>query len=879
MPLASGTRLGRYQILNPLGAGGMGEVYRAHDTRLDRLVAIKILPAELSRDPERRARFEREARAVAALNHPHICTLYDVSHHEEVEFLVMELLDGETLAARLKRGRLQIPEVLSCASEIADALDKAHGLGIVHRDLKPANVMLTRSGAKLLDFGLAKLRAEETPTAGAPTQTTPLTGHGQILGTLHYMAPEQLEGASVDARADLFALGTIVYEMVTGRRAFDGSSQAGLIGAILHATPPLMTRTMPDAPPALERLVAVCLSKDPEDRWSTAHDVLLQLRGIDEISPAAPRASVARSRTRERIAWSAAAAAALAALALAAVVLARRAQTPDVTLDLVSVLPPPQTTLASNEAPQISPDGRQVAFVARDRAGANWLFVRSRDSLAARLLPDTKEATLPFWSPDSRTLGFFTEGQLKTIAISGGSPRAIARAPVPRGGSWSRDDVILFSAQPNEPPYRVPASGGQATPVPVGSGVVGFRAFPSFLPDGHHYLYSELSVRTHTAFNIRVASLDSVDTKELIESRGSAAYARGYLLFLRETTLMAQPFDVRTLQLGGTPTATVENVGFNAITYQALFSVSTDDVLAYETSTPGSQLVWFDRHGQRVGTAGPPGDYNTVCLTADDKRIVYDLADPVSGAVDLWTADIAGARPSRVTFDPAVDFYPVCSPAGDEAIFASIRAGPPNLFRLQLTAPGGEKAIVQSPLPKIATDWSRDGKLVVYSVLHPKTNWDVAVAPISGGPSITALATQAAEFGGRLSPNGRWLTYVSNESGTFEVYVQPFPATGAKWQISKGGGFQPQWRRDGAELYYVTPDKTLIGVEVRTGLSDFAVGAATPLVETRITGWERIPLGSEYAAPADGQRFLVSTATDAVLPITLGLNWAAALRR
>ncbi len=880
MPLSVGSRLGRYEVIAPIGAGGMGEVYRAHDTRLNRAVAIKILPAELSRDPERRARFEREARAVAALNHPHICTLYDISHHADVEFLVMELLDGKTLAAQLERGPLEIADVLSYTIEIADALDKAHGLGIVHRDLKPANVMLTRSGVKLLDFGLAKLREEDAPIANAPTQTTPpLTGHGQILGTLHYMAPEQLEGRTVDARADLFALGTIVYEMITGRRAFDGSSQAGLIGATLHTSPPPMTRVMPGTPPALERLVAVCLAKDPDDRWSTAHDVLLQLKGIGEVSQTAPPASVARSGSRERIAWSAAASTALAAFALAAVLFGRRGQEPEKMLDLVSILPPAHATLESDEAPQVSPDGRQVAFVARDKAGATWLYVRSRDSLAARPLPDSQQATLPFWSPDSRSLGFFAQGQLKTISISGGSPRTIVRAPVPRGGTWSRDDVILFSARPNEPPYRVPASGGQATPVPVASPVVGFRTFPSFLPDGRHYVYLNLSVETHTGFNIKVASLDSVDTTELVQSKGSAAYAGGYLLFLRDAALMAQPFDARTLQLSGTPTAIVENVGFNATRYQALFSVSANDVLAYQAPTPGSELAWFDREGRRVGVVGPPGDYNTVCLTADEKRIVYDLADPISGAIDLWTTDIAGARPSRLTFDPAVDFYPVCSPVGDEAIFASIREGPPNLFRLQLAAPGGEKAIVRSPLPKIATDWSRDGKLVVYDILDPKTNWDVAVAPIAGGASITALATPAAELTGRLSPNGRWLAYVSNESGTFEVYVQPFPATGAKWQVSKGGGLQPQWRRDGAELFYVTPDKKLIGTAVRTGLSDFIVGASTPLVETRMTGWERISPGCEYAVTADGQRFLVSTATDAVLPIMLGLNWTAALRK
>jgi len=856
----------------------MGEVYRALDTRLDRAVAIKSLPAELSGDPERRRRFEREAKSIAALSHPHICTLYDVGHHEGFDFLVMELLEGETLAARLERGRLESAEVLACATQIAGALDQAHRQGIIHRDLKPANVMLTRSGAKLLDFGLAKLRTEGAPIVNGLTKTAQLTGHGQIVGTLQYMAPEQLEGKEVDARCDLFAFGAIVYEMVTGQKAFEGPSQASLIAAILHRTPPPITQVAPDAPPALERLLAVCLAQNPDDRWSTAHDVYLQLKEISQNRHSDPAPGIRRGTLREPLAWGVAAAAILAVIALTTVIIASRGPRSEGGLDLLSVLPAEQTTLANGEAPQISPDGQYVAFVASDRSGKSWLYVRKRDSLTARALPESEEATLPFWAPDSHKLGFFAQGQVKTISISGGSPRTLAPAPVPRGGTWSRDNLILFSARPNAPPSIVPAAGGEDKPVPIAGPFLGFRWFPSFLPDGRHYLYLVVDSRNQTGRAIRVASLDSVETKELVSSRANAIYASGHLLYRREAAVVAQPFNPRTMELSGTPAPVLENVGFNAITFQGLFSVSGNGVMAYQTSTSGSQLVWFDRQGKRLGAALPPGDYNTLCLTSDEKQVVYDQSDPASDNVDLWALDLVGGHPSRLTFDPAVDFDPVCSPAGHEVVFASLREGPPNLFRLMMAAPGSEKAVVQSPQPKIVNDWSGNGQLLVYSVLNAKSNWDIMVAPISGGTASVLVATGAEERNARMSPGGRWFTYVSNETGSFEVYVQPFPITGTKWQVSKGGGHQPQWRRDGRELYYISPDRKLIAVDIKPGGSEFATGESRALMETRITGWGTNQ-GCQYAATADGERFLVSTATDAILPITLVLNWPAALSR
>ncbi len=872
MPLQRGTRLGPYEVLEPIGAGGMGEVYRARDTRLDREVAIKSLPVEWSADAERRSRFEREARAIAALTHPHICAIHDVGHHEGVDFLVMELLDGETLASRLERGPLPLAQVLTHAVQIADALDQAHGRGIVHRDLKPGNVMLTRSGVKLLDFGLAKLQSDAAPPSDGVTGTSPLTMQGQILGTLPYMAPEQLEGRPVDARTDLFAFGAIVHEMATGRRAFDQSSQASLIGALLHAAPPPLTQAVAGAPAALSRVVSVCLSKNPQDRWSSAHDVLLQLR---EIPASLETAQVSRRATpwRERLGWGVAGVAAVVTLVLAVMLAADRTPVPaDRALDVLSMLPAEGTTLDRSEAPQISPDGRRIAFVAIDSVGGSGLHVRSRDSGVVRLVPDTSGASMPFWSPDGGSLGFFADGQLKTVSLAGGSAHAVALAPIPRGGSWNRDGMILFSAQPNLPPFLVPAAGGERMPVPIADGAIPRRLYPSFLPDGRHYLYL-LVDNVLTTRIVGVASIDSEETKDLLRSRSSVVHAAGQLLFLRDTTLVAQPFDVRTQTLSGAPTPIAEDVGVNHLTYQGLFSVSGAEALAYQPMTPGSELVWFDRLGRRQHVTGPAADYNSICLTPDGTRIVYDMADPASGSIGLFAVGLADGRPSKLTFGPAIDFYPVCSPNGGDVAFASLRDGPPNLFRVNVDSPGSEQMILESPLPELVSDWTRTG-LIVYSVLNRETNFDIEAVPVAGGPATTVVATTAEEGNGRVSPDGRWIAYVSNESGAFEVYVKPFPAGGAKWLVSTGGGHQPQWRSDGRELFYLQPDRKLIGVAVRAG-ADFSIGAAAALFDTRITAWARANYGVQYAVAADGQRFLVNTAAETIVPITLLLNWMA----
>lgn len=887
MSLSPGARLGPFQIVSLLGAGGMGEVYRARDLRLDRTVALKVLAADLAGGPDERARFEREARAIASLTHPHICTLYDVGHHEGTEFLVMELLEGPTLAARLESGPLPLREAITCATQVASALAAAHRLGLVHRDLKPANIILTRSGAKLLDFGLAKLRAER-PTGIEGLTRTSVTVEGTILGTLHYMAPKQLEGREVDERADIFAFGVVLFEMLTGKRAFDGASQAGVIAAILHEPPPSVTALVNEATPALERLLTTCLAKGPDDRWSSAHDVWLQLKAF-EAAPDRPAGTPDSAgvdghkagSARQRLPWAIAALATFAALITGAWAWSSsRVPATESRADVLSILPSDDTSLDYREAAQISPDGRLIAFVATDRAGHTGLHVRSRESLDVRLLPGTDEATMPFWAPDSQRLGFFAQGQLKTVALGGGAPQTLARAAVPRGGTWSVDDVILFVGVPSEPPYRVAAAGGEAVNVPIApvEGLPEGRWFPSFLPDGRHYLYLALSEEDRRGGTIRVGSIDAPESQDLMASRTSAAYSAGFLLFRREATLMAQPFDAAGRRLAGPPVPVAEDVGFNAITYQGLFSGADTGDLVYQGLRARSEPVWFDRQGRRLGAVLPPGDYSTICLTPDARQVVYESADPVSGNVDIWVVDSDGGAPSRLTFNQAIDFYPVCGPTREEVVFSSLRDGAPNLYRLPLATPGAETLLLDSPAPKLASDWSSDGRLVVYSVLNRVSGWDIEVMPLDGGPRLTFAGSPAQERFGRLSTDRRWMTYVSNETGTSEVYVRPFPEGSGRWQVSRGGGQQPQWRADGRELYYVAPDRRLIAVEVVVGAAGLSVGRSQVLFDTKLMGWERTGAGALYAATPDGQRFVVNTATDVVAPVTLIRQWAAAIR-
>ncbi len=882
MTLAAGTRLGPYEILAPIGAGGMGEVYKARDTRLERDVAIKVLPPHLSASEEMRQRFEREAKAISQLSHAHICALYDVNREGETEYLVMEHLEGETLADRLGKGPLPLEQTLRYGMEMADALDKAHRQGIVHRDLKPGNVMLTKSGVKLLDFGLAKAIAPAAAQSGATSLPTMagtaqnLTEAGTILGTFQYMAPEQLEGKEADARSDIFAFGAVLYEMATGRKAFSGKSQASLIGSILRDDPTTISEIAPMMPPAFNRVVKTCLSKDPEDRFQTAHDVKLQLQWVAEGGSMAgvPAPVVARRKNREKLAWAVAAVAILAA-ALATLGYVRRAPVPPLTARFD--IPAPED-LTSIDMPRVSPDGRYIAFNATDASGKNRIWVRALNALSAHALEGTDGTTRPFWSPDSRFLAFFAEGKLKKVEVSGGPPQKVCDAPTGSDGSWSSEGVILFDGVTGDPIQRVSAAGG--APVvevkPDASRKETNVAWPEFLPDGHHYLYMANGQKPEDNM-YRLGSLDSKESKPVAPAQTLITYAPpGYLLFVRDKTLVAQRFDLKSLKTIGEPAPVAEKIGTDAVGL-ARFSVSRNGVLAYRTGDSGNRLLWLDRGGKELETAGGIGDYGNPAFSGQGERLAFDATDARSGKDDIWVRDLARGVNSRFTFGAGNNIAAVWSPDGSRIVFASDRGGSFSLLEKPASGQGEEKLLLKSDGRVIATDWSRDGRYIAYS-FRGKEGWDALVLPTFGDRKpISAVQTPFSEFGTVFSPDGRFIAYQSNESGRAEIYVQTFPDPGGKWQVSTAGGADASWRADGKEIFYRSPEQKFMAVDVQAGAT-FQAGIPRPLFSARVPSG---PNRNRYTGTADGQRFLfvAPLGRDAMTPTTVVLNWFAELGR
>ena len=882
MPLGAGVRLGPYEITSPLGAGGMGEVYRARDTRLDRTVAIKVLPTHLAASPERRQRFEREAKAISCLSHPHICVLHDVGRHDGIDFLVMEYLEGETLADRLKKGALPLEQVLRYGVEIADALDKAHRQGIVHRDLKPGNVMLTKSGAKLLDFGLAKVRAPDAPVSAAselsalPTGDKPLTAEGSLLGTFQYMAPEQLEGKEPDARADIFAFGAMLHEMATGQRAFKGKSQASLIAAILAAEPTPISRLRPLTPPALDRVVATCLAKDPDERWQSAHDLVSELKWIRDGS-STPRAPAARGMRGERIAWTAAVL--VAALAGLLVSRWRDATREPPRVIQSALLPPAKTTFARGSffdgSPVLSPDGRRIVFVLRGGDGRPRLWVRALEDAAAEPLVGTEGATYPFWSADSRSLGFFADTRLKRTEASGGPPQVLCDAPAGRGGAWNREGVIVFAGPVGTGLFRVSSSGGApvpATHLDAASHETSHR-WPFFLPGGRHFLYTVLRAGASQPEpdGIFLGTLDSNERRQLVAGRSNGAYAPpGYLLFVREGTLLAQPFDVARGEITGAAVPVADPVQTFPPVAIAAFSVSETGLLAYQPSTAGeaSQAVWIDRAGRQSETGIAAGPIGSLRLSHDGRRVAFQVEDR-QGRGDLWIHDLGRRVSSRFTFDPANDFDPVWSPDDTSIVFSSNRTGGGDLYRKATSGGGADELLFASDYRKAATDWSRDGRTIFFSQFGSTTRQDLWSLSLPDRKAEVVLQTEFFETAGALSPDGRWLAYNSDESGRHEVYVRPFPGPGAKWRISREGGSLARWRGDGKEIFFTTGDGKIMAVDVKTGAT-FEAGDPKPLFTTRL----RRSLAREYDVTPDGQRFLVAVAPgDEVMPpLTLVQN-------
>jgi len=895
MPLSTGTRLGPYEILALIGAGGMGEVYRANDTRLNRTVAVKVLNPHLAGRAEWRQRFEREARAVASLNHPHICQLYDIGHQDGIDFLVMEYLEGETLSARLSTGPLAIDKLLEYAIQIADALAQAHRQGVYHRDLKPGNVMLTKAGAKLLDFGLAKLRGPEVAAKNLstlPTEVDGLTQKGTILGTFQYMSPEQVEGRDTDGRSDVFSFGAVLYEMAAGSKAFTGRTQASLIAAILGAEPPPLSTLQPSAPPELGRLVKTCLEKDPDERWQSARDLLRELKRIAAMGPAA-QPGAARDRAqrgwRARLFWPVAAVAVFALLFLALVYL--RPAPAELNAVRFSISPPVKAILSGPIA--VSPDGLSLAFSARLADGKTSLWVRRLDTLAARELPGSEGGAYPFWSPDSRSLGFFAEGKLKTLALSGGAPLSLCVASDPRGGAWSAAGVIVFSPNASDGLYRIPASGG--VPVAVtkldASGIEATHRWPQLLPDGRRFLYFQWSGQLENR-GIYSGSVDGKDPqRQVLRTERLALYTTphnattAYLLFLRGRTLMRQPFDLARLELSGEPTPVGEQVWQHGSLWGlAAFSVSDHGVLAYRTGGLQTiQLAWFDREGQSLGPVGPSETISEPMLSPDEKRVVVTRSDPGSQAGAVWLLDLSrGGIFTRFTFEPSPHYSPVWSPDGSRIVFSSSRGRALDLYVKSSSGAGKEELLLTSAATKYPDDWSPDGRFILYEVADPKTNFDVWALPLSGDRKpFPVVQGQFGELLSRFSPDGRWIAYCSDESAKHEVYVQPFAggpgagggAAGGKWQVSSHGGIEPNWRRDGKELFYLAPDGSLMAVEVKAGAT-FETTVPKALFRRPVAdlGFER-----SYSVSRDGRRFLLPTYTEeaAAAPITVVVNWTA----
>jgi serine/threonine protein kinase len=913
MPLEPGLQLGPYVITGLIGAGGMGEVYRGRDTRLGRTVAIKVLSAEIADKPALRERFEREAQSISTLNHPAICTLYDVGRHEGLDYLVMEFLQGETLADRLARGPIPLKEALTIAAEIGEGLEVAHRHGIVHRDLKPANVMLVTDGArsavqpKLLDFGLAKRRgvSDSTPVvvSAARTDVGNFTTVGTVLGTLQYMSPEQLQGAEADGRSDIFALGTVLHEMLTGRKAFEGKSQVSLMAAILEHDPPPVSSLQPVSPRALDHVVRGCLAKDPGERWQSVADVVKQVKWIAEESAKPPEAAPVRSGgRRERVIVSAG----LVALAVAVGALVSRLLISPPPPDLLirfDIQPPSGAVFpGANFTPRmaVSPNGQFVAFTTNFQDGKpDHLWIRRLDSVRATALVTMAEGTRepvqqPFWSPDSRFIGFFVDGKLRKVSVPDGVVQTLCSVPGNQyAGTWNEDGTILFGSSETNGLRRVSASGGvpsQVTTLDASSGDFQ-HLWPRFLPDGRHFLY-QVRRQSLDQHEIYVSSLDDTSRVSLLKSAYMADFAPpDRVLFVNEGALLTQRFDASTLQLREEPVVVAEGVQTTP-NGRAGFSVSANGVLVYRAtegvSAADSQLAWLDRSGKDISRVGSAASIRGFELSPAGDRAVFHVEErPGSG--DLWIADIERGSRSRLTFDPARhNSAPVWSPDGNRIIFT--KSAPSwALYEKNSNGVGDERLLYESKTPITPWSVSQDGKTLVLSESAPATGADLMTMPLAGGsaPSIFIKAPAQQTFG-HLSPDGNWLAYTSTESGTAEVYVQSFPTPGTRYQVSKDGGFQPRWRGDGRELFFRQVETggpiSISAATVEPAGSGLRIGAPTRLFDVQVSTTLHTTPMVTYAVTSDGQRFLVAraqgeTTTPFELPLTVVVNWDGALKR
>jgi Tol biopolymer transport system component len=885
MSLAPGTRLGPYEVLGSLGAGGMGEVYRARDTRLNRDVAVKVLPQRLATNPGGRVRFEREAKAISSLNHPHICTLFDVGREADTDYLVMELVEGETLAARLARGPMTTLEVLRFAAQIASALEGAHRAGVVHRDLKPGNVMLTKAGAKLMDFGLAKgtgAAAASPALTAAPTATSPLTAEGTIVGTFQYMAPEQLEGKEADTRSDLFALGLVIYEMATGQPAFAGKTQASLIAAILKDEPPPIASREAMSPPALDRLVRLCLRKDPDERIQSAHDVRLRIEEIGETgAPSAMAAAGVRGRgslVRERIAWGVAALLAIAAASRYFVTPAPPAPV------LVSAIPAPSGTsfVQSTIGLALAPDGRSIAYIARGPEGSG-LWLRALDGTKATLVTSATDAGCVFWSPDMRSIAFASAGQLRSLDVATGESTTLAPVSDCFGGFWGADGSILYVPDRYAPIMRIPASGGEAKVIDIGHADGSRRRYghPSLLPDGRHILYS-VNDRTGdgSGSGIFIATLDGKDERRLLPVLSNARFVDpGFLLYGREGTLRAQRFDPVRLELQGDAIALADSVQYLGFYQNHVFTVSDTGLLAYieGDKTQQRQFTWVDRKGAVLDAIGVPGNYFSPRISHDGRRIAYDLSEGSTDSGDIWVLDLERDIPTRLTFDPRNESAPVWSPDDTRILFFGSAPGHNDLFSVAADGRANQEMVLTGAGDYIPCDWSPDGKSILVQRSGAAGHGTMDLQVVREAKAQDWLASPFAEKQARFSPDGRWVSYDSDESGRMEVYVRAASAAGGKWRVSSAGGDSSVWSRDGRELFYLSPSEEVMSVPVAPGAA-FKGGAPVKLF--KIPGEIlHLDVVTQYDVAPDGRRLLMNLnrSTPGQKLITLVSNWTSLL--